>query len=160
VEQDSFERTRLAQTEDFARILTISANHRSQLSSMRGGQMFLAKEAEPVEERLISKTDDTSSVVLVGLFDDVIFGYAIGETQVLKDNSKVGSITDFVVEKEARSVGIGESMMNSLVDFFTEMECIAVESRTFPGDRATKNFFESFGLKARLLTVSRDLSQD
>ena len=38
-----------------------------------------------------------------------------------------------------------------------EKGCLGIDSVALPGDRATKNFFESFGLVARALRVHRPL---
>ena len=37
--------------------------------------------------------------------------------------------------------------------------CIGVDSLALPGDRDTKNFFETHGLVARAITVHRTLPQ-
>jgi hypothetical protein len=48
-------------------------------------------------------------------------------------------------------------MMQALVDWCTERGCMGVDSLALPGDRHTKNFFESFGLVARAIVVHRPL---
>ena len=50
--------------------------------------------------------------------------------------------------------------MNLVLDELRAAGCIGIDSRALPGDRETKNFFESFGLKARLLTVHRSFDGD
>ncbi len=44
-------------------------------------------------------------------------------------------------------------MMNEVVASAKAAGCLGVDAVALPGDRNTKNFFESFGLKARLLVV-------
>ena len=63
-----------------------------------------------------------------------------------------------LVDSQIRSSGIGEAMMNELIERAKEAKCSGLESAVLPGDRHSKNFFESFGLKARLLTVHRRLN--
>jgi hypothetical protein len=48
-------------------------------------------------------------------------------------------------------------LMDQLVEWCRERGCIGVDSLALPGDRATKNFFESFGLVARAIIVHRRL---
>jgi hypothetical protein len=47
--------------------------------------------------------------------------------------------------------------MAALVEWCEGEGCSGVDSLALPGDRATKNFFESFGLVARALIVHKDL---
>lgn len=46
-------------------------------------------------------------------------------------------------------------MVGFLIDHATVAGAIGVDSLALPGDRGTKNFFESFGLKARAIVVHR-----
>ncbi len=122
----------------------------------RGGSTYLVAEGaalEPVADLL----DDPDAVVVVGTYDDVVFGVASMRFVELADRRLVGRIGRLVVDAEARKAGIGEAIMNQLLEACAERGCVAVESVALPGDRHTKNFFESFGLKARLLVVARDL---
>ena len=45
--------------------------------------------------------------------------------------------------------------MQALVDWCGARGCFGVDSLALPGDRHTKNFFESFGLVARAIVVHR-----
>ena len=47
--------------------------------------------------------------------------------------------------------------MDDLVAWCRDRGCVGVDSLALPGDRATKNFFESFGLVARAIVVHRPL---
>jgi hypothetical protein len=38
--------------------------------------------------------------------------------------------------------------------------CTGIDGFTLPGNRATKNFFETFGLTARAILVHRSLEED
>ena len=69
----------------------------------------------------------------------------------------MGQVTDIWVDPEARSVGVGESLIDAVISWCTERSCVGIDSLALPGNRATKNFFETFGFKARLLTVYRPL---
>jgi hypothetical protein len=54
-------------------------------------------------------------------------------------------------------VGVGEAVMDHLVAWCRAQGCFGVDSLALPGDRQTKNFFESFGLVARAIVVHRPL---
>jgi hypothetical protein len=47
--------------------------------------------------------------------------------------------------------------MEALVAWCGIAGCFGVDSLALPGDRHTKNFFESFGLVARAIVVHRKL---
>ena len=57
------------------------------------------------------------------------------------------------VEPEAREVGLGEELLDAVIAWSRARGCSTLDAVALPGDRHTKNFFETFGMKARLLTV-------
>ena len=63
------------------------------------------------------------------------------------------------MEPDAREVGAGEAMMNAVLDWAASMRCRGVDATALPGDRQTKNFFESFGLVARAISVHRAITR-
>ena len=64
-------------------------------------------------------------------------------------------VDDLYVEPEARGVGVGEAMMDARPRLGGERGCVGVDALALPGNRATKNFFETFGLVARAIVVHR-----
>jgi GNAT superfamily N-acetyltransferase len=95
--------------------------------------------------------------VVVGTLEETILGYGVAVIEDLADGGRLGRVTDLYVEPGGREVGIGEALMGALVGWCTDEGCIGVDSLALPGDRATKNFFESFGLVARAIVVHRPL---
>ena len=79
-------------------------------------------------------------------------------TDVLPDGGRLGVVTDLYTEPGARELGVGEVMMDALIAWCREQGCFGVDSLALPGDRHTKNFFESFGLVARAIVVHRSLT--
>lgn len=119
----------------------------------------------PLVDRLTNAMDHDDAAVITGTFDDVVFGFALVELVEFpgagEDEAKrITRLSHFLVDPEAREVGVGEAIMNRAVEWAVERQCDGIESRALPGDRETKNFFESFGLKARLLTVHRSLTEE
>ncbi len=153
------ESARDAVLDDVTVIDQIATAHRKQMLDKRGGEMFLKREAGAisVSERAATAIDDEDSLVVVGTYDGVVFGYGLVRYETLVDGGSLARLEDFIVEPEARAVGIGEAMMNRIVDQATSRGCVGIDSSALPGDRETKNFFESFGLKARMLVVHRPL---
>lgn len=151
------EAARPAVAADVAVIEAINERRRAEMDGHRGAEMFLAREASssPVGGRISSAIASEQATVVVGCYDDVVFGYAVASYDELSDGSRVAVLTDFVTDADAREAGIGEAMMNLVVEQAKAAGCRGIDSVALPGDRETKNFFESFGLKARLLTVHR-----
>ncbi len=150
-----FEGVRSATPEDIDTLVAIATAHRATLPEQRGGELLLRVDASRGDVRSILESalvaDGTE--LLVGTFDAVVFGYALARIEELVDGGKIGVVDDFIVQPEARSVGIGAAVMSELLTRLEAAGCLGVDSRALPGDRSTKNFFEGFGLKARLLTV-------
>jgi GNAT superfamily N-acetyltransferase len=121
----------------------------------RGGRVFVAREAraEPVEEGLRAAVADPTVLVLAGTLDEVVLGYATGRVEALRDGTTLGIIDELFVEPDARAVGVGEAMMEQLLEWFRAQGCSGVDSTALPGARETKNFFEESGFTARLLVM-------
>ena len=47
--------------------------------------------------------------------------------------------------------------MDLLVERARAADAVGIDALALPGDRETKNFFETFGLKARAIVVHRSL---
>jgi GNAT superfamily N-acetyltransferase len=95
--------------------------------------------------------------VAAGTLDDTVVGYGLVRTERLADGTLLGVIDDIYVDPGAREVGLGQALMDHLLDWCRAQGCFGVDSLALPGDRQTKNFFESFGLVARAIVVHRPL---
>jgi GNAT superfamily N-acetyltransferase len=152
--------TRRAVPEDLARLAELAAAAVEELRAGRGGEVWARHSArrEPFEDELRAQLDDQGHCVLVGTVDDVVMGYGVARTEVLPDGGRLGVVTDLYTEPGVRELGVGEVMMETLVEWCREQGCFGVDSLALPGDRHTKNFFESFGLVARAIIVHRSLT--
>ncbi len=64
-------------------------------------------------------------------------------------------------EPAARCVGIAAGLMDRDRRLGPEISgATGLDSAVLPGNRSAKNFFESFGMKARLIRVHRELDHD
>jgi GNAT superfamily N-acetyltransferase len=153
------EQARRALAEDVARVAELARAARAEMAPNRGGALFLARESrdEPLEEGLASELKADDHAVLVGTIDDAIIGYAVVRAEKLRTGDTLGVVTDLFVESEARAVGVGEAMMEAILEWCNEQGCNAVDAFALPGDRQTKNFFEESGFTARLLVMHHRL---
>jgi GNAT superfamily N-acetyltransferase len=126
----------------------------------KGGALWARREGRPAprEATLRSALDRPDHEVAVGTLDGVVVGYGVVRAETLLDGGLLGVIEDIYVDPGARAVGVGETLMNHLIDWCRARGCFGVDSLALPGDRDTKNFFESFGLVARAIVVHRPLS--
>ena len=141
------------------RLAELAAAGVDELSGGRGGEVWARTGARvaPFAPLLEAQIGAEDTEVVVGTLDDVVLGYGVARVDVLGDGGRLGVVTDLYTELDGRELGIGELMMGALVDWCTEQGCFGVDSLALPGDRHTKNFFESFGLVARAITVHRPL---
>jgi GNAT superfamily N-acetyltransferase len=86
--------------------------------------------------------------------DGNVVGLATGRVDSVGEAS-VGVVDALYVEPQNRTTGVGQKLLESLVGWFETCGCGSVDATALPGDRATKNFFESSGFKARLITMNR-----
>ena len=153
------EACRPATPDDLGHLLALSEKLRDELGAMRGGDLWLEREArpEPLEEGYRSLLARDDCLVVLGTIDDTPIGFGVVEVETLRNGEHLGVITDLFVESEARSVGVGESMAGALLEFCEQHRCRGVDARALPGHRATKNFFEEQGFTARALVMHRPL---
>jgi len=103
--------------------------------------------------------DGRSQVLLVGTFAGATVGIAAGRLAggVVASGRRLGRVDWCYVEPGAREVGVGAALVEELLGWFAEQGCTDVDAHALPGDRATKQLYETAGFKARLLTLHRRL---
>ena len=155
------EGARQAAEADIASLAGLAAQATAEMAQRRGGSVWSRLEArpDPQAESLVRdlRADDAS--VVVGTVDGAVVGYGAIRLVELHDGSTLGRVGDIYVLPDARGVGVGEAMMELLMAWAGRRGCIGVDSLALPGDRDTKNFFETHGLVARAITVHRTLPQ-
>ncbi len=125
----------------------------------RGGAIWARREAAPVAspEKALGRMADHDRLFM-GWVDGAAVGLALVRRDQLSDGAVLGVIDVLYVEPGFREVGVGEALMERILAWAAENQCVGIDGLALPGDRHTKNFFESFGFKARLLVVHRDLT--
>ena len=126
----------------------------------RGGWVWSRREVRtrPLRESLRIALDDPDQAVWVGLIDGTPVGYAAVAVELLQSGDALGRVTDLYVTTGARDVGVGEELIGEVLQWCERRACVGVDSLALPGNRATKNFFETFGFTARLLVLHRRLA--
>lgn len=140
---------RPATPEDDLRVATLAADAIAEQVEGRGGRVWSQREA--------LRTPGERGETFVGTIDEVVVGFASVDVEVLADGSPLGVVTSIYVDPGAREVAIGEALIDEVIAWCTARDCIGIDSHALPGNRQTKNFFETFGFTARLLVVHRAL---
>lgn len=154
------EAARTAVEADIPPVAALAGAATAEKLGQKGGALWARREGRPApqEAALRSALEWPDHEVAVGTLDGVVVGYGVVRTETLLDGGLLGVIEDIYVDPGARAVGVGETLMNHLLDWCRARGCFGVDSLALPGDRDTKNFFESFGLVARAIVVHRPLS--
>jgi ribosomal protein S18 acetylase RimI-like enzyme len=142
--------------EELAALVAYAHEH---VAPQRGGALFLDRDT-PVraEEAVLGAClDDPDAHVVVGTLDAAIVGYGIVRIELLPSGTRLGRIDELYVLPDGRAVGVGEAIMDAIVAFCEDRGCSGIDAVALPGDRDTKNFFETFGLVARAIVVHRAL---
>lgn len=136
--------------EHLAHLLALNAEAGLQ---SRGGKYFgiQARLINP-KQRLQSAIDDPESLVVTGTFDNVPVGVALATS-----SDSLVMIEELYVEREAREVGVGEALLDAVVEWAQEQNMAAIDYPALPGDRATKSLGERSGFSARLIVMHRRL---
>ena len=154
------EAVRRAEPEDLDRCRELVAEAITAMTGQRGAALLLATEPASAAHTATSLVDrwaaDENTEMLVGTFSDVVVGVVAGTVTHLGDRV-VGRIECFYVEPDARAVGVGQAIVQSLVELFDAQGCTDVDAVALPGDRSSKQLLESSGFKARLLILPRSL---
>lgn len=135
----------------------------AELRPHRGGALWARHQGRPapVEPTLAAQLDaGDATIVVVGTIDDIVIGYGVASLERLHDGAPLAVVSDLYVLPEGRGVGVGEAMMEELVAWARGHGAVGIDALALPGDRDTKNFFETFGLTARAIVVHRALDPE
>jgi GNAT superfamily N-acetyltransferase len=152
--------TRVADRDDLAALVELYRRFRADLLGERGGAVHLVKEAfsEPLEARFSALLEDGERLVLIGLLEGVPVGTAISRLEVMPDASQLATVEVLYVDPPAREVGVGEKLLEDVLDWAAQHDADSVDVWVLPGVRESKNFLEGSGFVARLLVMNRRLA--
>jgi GNAT superfamily N-acetyltransferase len=145
---------RPAEAGDLPLLVEMARAARLEQSTKRGGVLLVARHCrpEPLDLSFAEAVDDPTTGLWAGTVDGVPVGYAL-----VSADGDIAVIEELHVDPEARAVGVGEALLDAIIIWAKEQGCTGVDSFALPGARETKNFFETFGMTARLLVLHRDL---
>lgn len=140
-------------------VLGLLREGRAPLPDQRGGALWLERQAipEPLESWLAHAVGSNRWLVELAEIDGVALGVLVAELETV-DDVTIAIAREVFVVAEARGVGLGEELMDATVAWARSHNCVGIDGYALPGDRATKNFFETFGLVARGIVVHRSLA--
>jgi len=133
-----------------------------EVKSKRGGKVLLNLNSfsEDSKENFSYWFNSSDHCIFTGLFGDAVVAYGILEFSTTNDTQRIASIKEIFVLEDARSVGVGESVIQSMIKEAIRHNAVGIDSFALPGDRETKNFFETQGMVARLIHVYRPLESN
>jgi len=155
------ETARTATLGDLGELDRLAVEAIAELRPMRGGELWALTVGRPAPLADSFRTDlaDPDRLVVVGCIDDTIVAYGMVRLQTLAEGRSIGVVDDLFTHPDARGVGVGEAMMDLLLAWCRSHGCSGIDAVALPGNRATKNFFETFGLTARAIVVHRSLEE-
>lgn len=149
---------RPATQRDFSRILEMYGPAEGEQNSLREPWGIADGFAEPHADTLAQILAGEDAHLVVGMIDDVVFGFAYATIEDLLPQAageKIGVIRMIYVEDDARGVGVGEAMLDGIMEWLHDRDIQRFDAIVSPGHRLAKNFFESAGFKARRITMYR-----
>ena len=150
---------RNATVPDLPFVLAAHENAHQAIQDARGGELdtLLHGNLDAPEGHWEAYLEHDRRFLLIGELDQVAVGYAAFEIVELSNGTSLATITDLWVHERARGVGVGYALMAQIEHTAIARGARGLDSRALPGDRATKNCYESFGLVARAIHVHRAL---
>lgn len=112
----------------------------------------------PVSESMETLLDDPAAHLYLGEIDQVPVGFLIARDEDLlpqADGRQVAAVRYIFTLAEARGVGVGEAMIERFLKDALGRGIRDFDAHVSPGHRASKNFFESQGFKARSIVMHR-----
>jgi GNAT superfamily N-acetyltransferase len=88
---------------------------------------------------------------IVGVVEEVVVGFLVSDV-----SSGTCVIEYIFTHPEARGIGVGDAMLDVAMGEARAQGITGYDVAVLPGHRATKNFFEGEGYKARMITMHHD----
>lgn len=118
---------------------------------------------EPVTDSWTEVLSDPDAVTVIGSYEGYPFGFVMARIESLLPQAgdlRVGSIRLVFVDEEARGVGVGEVMRQTVLDHLRQRGVTRFDAHVLPGHRLAKNFFEQGGFSARHIVMHHDDADD
>jgi len=112
--------------------------------------------AEPADTSMKEMLADSEVRIFIGTIDEYPFGFIVTRSEGLLPQAagkRVAAVRLVFTHPEARGVGVGEAMINAVLEHFRAEGYTRFDAHVLPGHRAAKNFFESAGFAARSIVM-------
>lgn len=151
--------TRNAVEADIEFLVEATESGRAAIVGVRGGdvELMLTAPSTTFADRYGQAIAVDSQSVVIGEVEGVSVGFARVEAKSTPQGATICHVHELFVFPDARGVGVGAMLLAEIMRFGRSHGCTGIDARALPGDRNTKNFFESFGLVARSLAVHTTL---
>jgi GNAT superfamily N-acetyltransferase len=116
---------RVATTDDLPSLRSLEAEARDIVRPVRGGAVHL--DVDGVTWSLSTRFGSPDVVVLAGLIDEAVIGYA-----VVSSASTAARIEAIYVEPEARQLGVGEELLNQAIAWARNRNCTTLDAVALP----------------------------
>lgn len=149
---------RRAQVDDLPALIRMYEELESEQSAIREIWPHADGLDDPVEDSLLSLLQIDSATSVVGEIDGVAVGFLIATEEALLEpltDRYIGVVRFIFTDHEARGVGVGGAMLDVAMERLEDRGMDLFDAHVSPGHRLAKNFFESNGFKARLITMHR-----
>ncbi len=153
------EQARAATAADVPMLTALWASAQDEMEAHRGGRLLVESIVSPgvrPEQAWRGAVADPDRFVTLGTLDGVEVGFATARCDTSGSQPR-GIIESIYVEPSARQVGVGEAMVDAILQWCAERGCRGVDAPALPGSRPAKAFFEEHGFVARLLIMHRVL---
>jgi GNAT superfamily N-acetyltransferase len=150
------ESARLARIEDGERVGALRRDAYQSLIGARGARLMLADRIAH-DVAWPSWIGDSRRLAVVGTLDHHVVGYGLAHLAPADQGDSLAVVDEVWVQVEARGVGVGEAVMDAIIEWCLQAGCTGIDGEALPGDRVMKGFFERYGMSARLLIMHRPI---
>lgn len=109
----------------------------------------------------MQEIDESNGKVFLAIDKEKVIGFIMGiihEPEIEYDfirNSRMGEITELIVDKNVRSKGIGMLLIKKMEAYFKEQGCKTINIDVFGYNDIAKNFYYKNGYHDRMNIVSK-----
>src|SRR5262249_15566472 len=99
----------------------------AELDTARGGALLAATLFhEDLDGHLRSSLSEPRSLLVVGLIDEVVVGFALASVANHRGEA-IGTVELIYVDPDARAVGVGEEMLGVLLSWCESSGCVGLD---------------------------------
>ena len=142
---------------DLGELASLLEQAKTEVEPQRGGKIYLLTEVRQDSESFAFDLSDSAKYLVAGIFEDLLVGWGAAVQLQISGGPKVAQVKEIFVQKDLRELGVGEAILQEILDWAKREGCQAIEGTALPGNREVKGIFERFGIKTRMLTVYKEL---